>query len=303
MNKKFPLFPLSGALYDSNSLARTRKDFLDELYSAKSCSLLLASADGFVCFREIIPSRREGNLEFLLSGQGAYLGKSPQGEHFLASFVTGFEGTQEAFDLRQVTHEVEPAQVAAACAAVALASWNFRTRYCERCANPLLPLCLGWEKECTSCKALYYPRTDPAVIMTVFDEQGRLLLANNTRWERTRFSLLAGYVDAGESPETTVLREVFEEVGLRGEGIPRILGTSPWPFPRSLMLVYRLDLGLSARQVDAQLRVDGKEIREAAFFTRKELEQDIARGRVTLPARSSVAYALITRWLRGEEIA
>lgn len=136
-----------------------------------------------------------------------------------------------------------------------------------------------------------FPRTDAAVIMGVVDDRDRMLLASNAGWPEDRFSVLAGFVEPGESFEAAVRREVREETGVR-VGRCTYLGSQPWPFPASVMVGF-----LAAVEADAptEPQADGVEIREARWFTREELAA--ASGTtVRLPGRTSIARAIIEHW-------
>ena len=198
--------------------------------------------------------------------------------------------------LIQVADQLSDDESLLAAQAVALARWHAQNRFCTRCGGVVESSEAGWANICTSCGAVEYPRTDPVVIVRITDDVDRLLLAHNTLWEPRRVSLLAGFVEAGESPRRAVQREVFEEVGLRVDGIT-YLGSQYWPGPRSLMLAFE------AHPVgpDAQIAVDGEEIDEARFFTRAELTKALAEDEVRGPGPSSIAAAAISQWL-GQDI-
>jgi NAD+ diphosphatase len=138
-----------------------------------------------------------------------------------------------------------------------------------------------------------FPRVDPAVIMLVRDDQDRVLLARGPSWPADRRSILAGFVEPGESLEQAVAREVREEVGLEIDDI-RYLGSQPWPLPQSLML------GFFARaRGDQELRPDPEEILDAAWYTRDELREALESGRIVSPGPLSIAAQLIMRWYGG----
>jgi NAD+ diphosphatase len=153
----------------------------------------------------------------------------------------------------------------------------------------------GWVRRDPVTGTEHFPRTDAAIIVGITDADDRILLGSNALWENNRFSLLAGFVEPGESLEAAVLREVFEESGIRVTD-PIYLGSQPWPFPASLML------GFMAR-VDAErpttLNPDGAEILELRWFSRDELRS--ARGEVLLPGPTSIAHAILEEWF-GEPI-
>ncbi|MFZ0160035.1 MAG: NAD(+) diphosphatase, partial [Kineosporiaceae bacterium] len=174
-------------------------------------------------------------------------------------------------------------------AAVALAHWHRTHPRCSRCGEPTVAVQAGWARSCPACRAEHYPRTDPAVIMSIVDDAGRILLGRQAVWPEKRFSTLAGFVEPGESLEAAVRREVFEESGVRvGEVSYR--GSQPWPFPSSLMLAFR------GRATTTATTVDGVELAQARWWSREELALDVATGELLLPPPVSIARRLIEDW-------
>ncbi len=147
-------------------------------------------------------------------------------------------------------------------------------------------------RECPTCRAAHFPRTDPAVIMLVTDADERALLGHQPRWPEGRFSTLAGFVEPGEPLEAAVRREVAEEVGIV-VGEVTYAGSQPWPFPSSLML------GFFASAHTTDIGVDGVEIASARWFTRGQLAEAIAAGDVGLPGSLSISRWLIETWYGG----
>lgn len=176
--------------------------------------------------------------------------------------------------------------------AVALENWQRMHRFCSRCGERTVIAAAGHVRRCPPCGAEHYPRTDPAVIMLVVDEQDRALLGRQVHWPEGRFSTLAGFVEPGESLEDAVAREVYEEAGVT-VGEVRYAGSQPWPFPSSLML------GFLARATSSQITVDGEEIEEARWFSRDELAAALASGEVLPPSGLSIAARLVERWYGG----
>ncbi|GIT79527.1 hypothetical protein LLS1_11960 [Leifsonia sp. LS1] len=178
--------------------------------------------------------------------------------------------------------------------ALAIANWHASHTHCPRCGTPTVVEQAGWVRRCFEDGSEVFPRTDTAVIVTVLDAADRLLLGSNAMWEHSRYSLLAGFVEPGESFESAVEREIFEEAGVRVVDA-RYKGSQPWPFPASVMV------GMTARLADDQppaaLAPDGEEILDLRWFSRQELWD--ARGQVILPGRSSIARALIEDWYGG----
>ena len=196
--------------------------------------------------------------------------------------------------LRAVGSDLSARDAGLAAPAVALAAWHARAGYCPRCGARTRPVQAGWARRCTGCAALSFPRTDPAVIMSVTDDADRLLLVHGSRWDAGRYSVVAGFVEAGECAEAAVVREVAEETGLRVARVEHV-ATQPWPFPRSLMLGYR------ARLADGERlpRPDGDEVTDAVMLSRAELARAVAAGRIVLPGPTSIARMLIEDWYGG----
>ncbi|QYF74221.1 NAD(+) diphosphatase [Cryobacterium sp. PAMC25264] len=170
--------------------------------------------------------------------------------------------------------------------------WHESHPHCPRCGAATEVTTGGWVRHCPVDGSQVFPRTDAAVIVLITDDQDRVLLGSNAMWEANRYSLLAGFVEPGESFESAVVREVFEESGLRVAD-PVYHGSQPWPFPASIMV------GFTARLADGQhssgLVPDGTEILDLRWFSRAELS-DSENG-IMLPGASSIARALIDDWL------
>ncbi len=196
-------------------------------------------------------------------------------------------------DLRHVAHLFSDDDSAVATSAVALDAWHRDSRFCTHCGSASSITDAGWTRTCGRCDHVEYPRQDPAMIVAVFDDEERLLLAHNVAWRPRVMSLIAGFVDAGEDPERTVIRELREEVGIEVDNV-EFIGAQPWPFPRSTMIAYRARLAAQRLQVP---RPDGIEIDRAHFFSRTELRARLADGSLELPSPTSVARAVIDDWL------
>ena len=194
--------------------------------------------------------------------------------------------------LRDAGHLFDARDAGLATTAVGVAAWHVRALRCEHCGEATRPARHGWSRVCTSDGRETFPRTDPAVIMAVVDDDDRLLLGHAATWPEGRFSTLAGFVEAGESVEAAVRREVREETTVV-VGDVEYRSSQPWPFPRSLMLGFR------AHALTTDVVVDGVEVTGARWFTRDGLAADLASGRVLLPMRSSIARGLIEEWYGG----
>jgi NAD+ diphosphatase len=179
--------------------------------------------------------------------------------------------------------------------AAALAYWHDTHTHCPRCGAPTVPAPAGHLTTCPVDGTEHFPRLDPAVIMLVIDPDDRLMLARNALWPKGRMSVVAGFVEPGESAEHAVAREVYEETSIV-VGQVRYLGSQPWPMPRSLML------GYEARAAGGQqIKVDEEEIGEARWFSRAELRAAIDTGELGLAPTSSIARRMIEYWY-GEEL-
>jgi NAD+ diphosphatase len=196
-------------------------------------------------------------------------------------------------NLRQVGALLPDRDAGLMTTAVALAAWHATHTHCPRCGAPTTIAEAGMVRVCTVDESLHHPRVDPAVIMTVVDDHGRLLLGHQARWPARRFSTLAGFVEPGESLEQAVAREVHEETGVVVDSAT-YLGSQPWPFPNSLML------GFTAHATTTHITVDEIEISEAQWFTRDGLAAAVASEEVRLPPRVSIARRLIEHWYGGQ---
>lgn len=174
--------------------------------------------------------------------------------------------------------------------AQAMAHWHQQNRFCGACGCPTRAEEAGHWLRCTSesCHTLHFPRTDPAIIVRVTHDD-RCLLGRQTRWPTRLYSVLAGFVEPGESLEDAVAREVFEEAGVRIDDV-RYDSSQPWPFPASLMI------GFTAGALDDAILVDGDELEDVRWFTRSELDREVGAGNVILPSEVSLARHLIERW-------
>ena len=197
----------------------------------------------------------------------------------------------EVHNLRDVGAELTDVERDIAAAATALVRWHQREPRCPRCGGPSTVINGGYARFCERCGEEHYPRTDPCVIVAVCDDDDRLLLGRQASWGR-RVSVLAGFVEAGESLEQAIHREIAEEVDIT-LAETRYFGSQPWPFPRSLMT------GFFARAASTAISVDADEIAWAAWFTRDELTRQLDAGEIGLPGPSSIAHRLIQAWREG----
>ena len=155
----------------------------------------------------------------------------------------------------------------------------------------------GWSRTCPDDATQHFPRSDPAVIVLITDDDDRALLGRRADWEPGWYSTLAGFVEAGESAEMAVVREMAEEAGVTID-LDRLdyLGSQPWPFPSSLMLGYRALVAAGS----AEARADGEEISEVRWFSREEIRAGADAGAVRIPPPLSIARRLIEHWYGAE---
>ncbi len=177
--------------------------------------------------------------------------------------------------------------------AVALANWHDTHTHCPLDGTPTVPAAAGHSAICPEDGSEHFPRTDPAVIMLVTDPDDRCLLARNVAWPGRRVSILAGFVEPGESAEQAVIREVAEETQIKVTNV-RYVGSQPWPMPRSLMLGFRAEAPAGQAIV-----VDRDEIAEAHWFSREELLAAIGAREIALPPPVSIARHIIEGWFGG----
>jgi len=230
-------------------------------------------------------------------GDRYLLGRDEHGRAYFAvpaqSLPGRLDGDARAASLREVGTSLSDRDAGLLTHAVALEYWHRSHKFCSRCGHATEVAAAGHMRRCAQCGTEHYPRTDPAVIMAVLDSEDRLLLGRQSAWDARRFSVLAGFVEPGESLEQAVAREVAEEAGLTVTEV-EYLGSQPWPFPCSLML------GFTALVKDPErMRADGKEIQEVRWFSRDELAAAIDNGEVALSGRISIARALIEHWYGG----
>jgi NAD+ diphosphatase len=201
-------------------------------------------------------------------------------------------------DLRRAGAALDALGAGLLTTAVAVLNWHDTAGFCGRDGSPTRPRAAGWHRVCEAQGHEDYPRTDPAVICLVHDGADRVLLARQPVWPKGRFSVLAGFVEAGESLEACVLREIREEVGVPVRDVT-YLGSQAWPFPRSLMVGFQ-----ALADVGAPLRPAEGEIAEAMWVTRAELRHALAAGdwagaegsRLLLPGAVSIARAMLEAW-------
>lgn len=194
-------------------------------------------------------------------------------------------------ELRANMTALSPRDAELLATAKAILGWHETHGYCARCGEKSVIAACGWQRDCPACGGHHFPRTDPVVIMLI-TRGNSVLIGRSPGWPEGMFSLLAGFVEPGETIEAAVRREVFEEAGIRVAEVG-YLASQPWPFPSSLML------GCWGRAVSSEIAVDRAELEDARWVTREDMAAALdGRHPEIKPARrGAIARFLIENWL------
>lgn len=235
-------------------------------------------------------------------GPRRFLGMVGDTPYFAVTSESDVDGWQT---LREFGPDADELEASLVVSAIALEQWHQRHTHCPRCGAETVETQAGWTRTCTNDGSAHFPRTDPAVIMLIHDGADKAVLGRGPQWGPGRFSTLAGFVEPGESLESAVAREVFEEVGIGVRDV-RYLASQPWPFPASLMVGFIAQL-----DGDSSITLDPVEMVEAGWFTRDEIRQaadwtddEVQAGpdhRLrAIPPHFSISRFLIDSWLAGD---
>lgn len=199
--------------------------------------------------------------------------------------------TQVFAELRRIMTRLTPRDAELAATAKAVLHWHVSHRFCARCGAQSEMRQAGWQRGCPSCGAQHFPRTDPVVIMLI-THGNSVLMGRSPGWPEGMYSLLAGFVEPGETIEAAVRREVFEEAGIR-VGDVEYLASQPWAFPASLMF------GCRGVALNREIEIDPVEIEDAIWVSREEVMQAFGEAHPRLlPARKgAIAHFLLRNWL------
>lgn len=197
-------------------------------------------------------------------------------------------------DLRSVMARLTRRDAELAATAKAILGWHETHGFCARCGVPSAMAMAGWQRNCPACGGQHFPRTDPVVIMLI-THGNSLLIGRSPGWPEGMFSLLAGFIEPGETIEAAVRREVMEETGVP-VGSVRYLASQPWPFPASLMM------GCQGEASGREITIDPAEIEQALWITREEMMQVMAGAHpfIKPSRRGAIAHFLITSWLADQ---
>ncbi|KEJ90932.1 NAD(+) diphosphatase [Sulfitobacter donghicola] len=253
------------------------------LQDAAEAPILLGREEGGPTFAVDISAWAPSDLDE--STLGGFLDPSEQRHPALPEWMVFAE-------LRRIMTWLSPRDAELAASGKAVFEWHKSHRFCACCGAKSQLSHGGWQRSCPSCGASHFPRTDPVVIMLI-THGNSVLVGRSPGWPQGMYSLLAGFVEPGETLEAAVRREVFEEAGVQ-VGEVGYLASQPWPFPASLMF------GCWGHATSKDITIDPVEIEDARWITREEM-MAISNGQhpEIMPARKgAIAHFLIERWLQ-----
>ncbi len=201
-------------------------------------------------------------------------------------------GNRMSMALRDLLGLIPAGEAATYAAARSLVDWHSRHRFCAQCGQPTESERAGWSRRCSGCGTQHFPRTDPVVIMLA-EHDGRVLLGRQPIFPAGFFSALAGFIELGESIEDAVIRELYEEAGVRAHSV-RYVASQPWPFPSSLMI------GAIAKVDGPEINLDTNELEAAIWVTREEVRAALAGepgAPFATPPSYAIAHTLLAHWV------
>ena len=300
--------PLARQALDRDYLSRDIPDLFIELQK-KPTSLAMLMCEGKVLLAPLagatldlrpLSSAPEGALLAYLGKADGYESKVTKGSAICLAVITKqqadlIEPEQKRWvSLRASGSGLSDLDAGIFTQSLALNNWHRSHTHCPNCGSATKIEKAGWVRRCEKDNLELFPRTDPAIIVSITDESDRLLLGSQGVWEENRWSVLAGFVEPGESLEAAVVREMKEESGLDVTE-PIYIYSQSWPYPLSLML------GFSAKAKSSQqLLPDGEEIVRLRWFSRAELQAEASE--LLLPGKASISRAMIELWF-GKEIS
>lgn len=295
--------PLARWELDRDYLSRSRPELFDELWSLESTRVLvlhqgkalvrkgLSSPELSLLSVEKVPA---ANLRVYLGKTTIETALEPKGSAIVLAVVNDNSAMSIEADpllwqsLRTLGSELSNRDAGLFTQSLAVANWHEINQHCPKCGTPTVIEQGGWARRCFKDDNEIFPRTDPAIIVAITDQEDRILLGSQGTWEQNRWSILAGFVEAGESLEAAVVREMKEECGLDVFDVEYLYSQS-WPFPQSLML------GFTAK-ADSSIEFlpDGEEIVKLRWFSRADIAAEAKS--LLLPSDSTISRALIELW-------
>lgn len=202
--------------------------------------------------------------------------------------------TRKFVDLRAIMADIDHRDAGIAAAAKGIFEWRLTHGFCANCGARNRVSHAGWRFDCPACGRQHFPRTDPVVIMLVLDGD-RVLLGRQSNWPEKMYSLLAGFMEPGETVEEAVRREVAEEAGIV-VGEVRYVTSQPWPFPASLMI------GCAARAESSTITLDPVELEDAIWVPKSEIAEALEgrHDRIAPARKGAVAQVILRAWVRGQ---
>jgi NAD+ diphosphatase len=292
--------PLARFEIDRAAALRAKPNWLDELWLSDATRVLIVKSGQVPVTDDlslilIKPAHLKLTSEQVTENV-SLLGSTNE-HNYLAYFSNQDELSEASWvSVRDVGAQLSSAEVGLATSATALSAWHSNHQFCNKCGAKTLLSSAGWARTCSVEENEIYPRTEPAMIVAVEDENGRILLGRRKQWPASWFSTLAGFVEAGESVEACVVREVLEESGVSIDpNSLKYLGSQPWPFPASLMLGYR------ATAITTGIKHDDDEMAEVKWFSRDEFIEACETKNLELPNQTTIAWYLIQDWF-GENM-
>ncbi len=204
------------------------------------------------------------------------------------------EHHQQWADLRVILPQIAEPWASTIAYGKALQYWHRYHSFCGKCGSPTYQHKGGHERYCDACETSTFPRTDPAIIVSVTHKE-EIFLARQSSWPQNRYSVLAGFVEPGESFEQAVEREVYEESQLDVSQI-HYVGSQPWPFPCSVMI------GFTAEAKNKEFHLLDQELEHGLWLNPDSLVEKLNLGTLKLPTQQSISYYLIERWAKQHSI-
>jgi len=290
---RLPNVTFAGGAIDRAAHRRQDPGLLPALLTDERTRVIDLGKDGFLVDddgRLALRAPRESDLGAPLA---VFLGEGRGPDGASTAYVliepSGAEAQRPAVGLRELAGALDNDTAALVATSLGLANWHRTHPRCSLCGTPTQPDLAGWIRRCPDDASEHYPRTDVAVIMAVTDPDDRLLLGRAPSWPTGRMSILAGFVEPGETLEQAVAREVREEVGIDIHDVEYV-DDQPWPFPSSLMV------GFTARTQQTELRLDEAELAEARWVSRDEVAALIAAGEYRPSPGFSISRLLVEDW-------
>jgi NAD+ diphosphatase len=292
---------LSRTVLDRAADRRRDEEWLEKAWSDPDTQVAVVAGDKLqvnaerTALKLVPPSEApDGVRVFLGVDRESGAGQTADGRAVFAVLVNT-EADESYAGLRELGAVLNDREAGMAVHVVGLSNWHGVHTHCANCGEHTVVIEEGHVRQCPECGLSHFPRSDPAIIVLVTDDQDRALLGRNGAWPEGRYSTLAGFVEPGESLEAAVRREVLEETGVVVGPEVLYAGSQPWPLPSSLML------GFYAKAASTDIEVDADEIAEARWFTREDLRALVEAGTMALPGNISISRRLIEGWY-GEQL-